>query len=85
MSEEEKYKQLYNKALSDLVKADKRNIEKDKIIEAMAGYIAMGDIEEDICQNIKNDNCDKMSFGECESCIIQYFENKVNSREEKEC
>lgn len=28
MSEEEKYKELYNKALSDLVKADKRNIEK---------------------------------------------------------
>lgn len=32
MSEEEKYKELYNKALSDLVKADKRNIEKDKRI-----------------------------------------------------
>lgn len=55
--------------------------EKDKIIEAMAGYIAMGDIEEDICQDVKNDNCDKMSFGECESCIKQYFERKV--REEK--
>lgn len=56
--------------------------EKDKIIEAMAGYIAMGDIEEDICQNIKNDNCDKMSFGKCESCIIQYFGSKVNSSEQ---
>ena len=56
-------------------------MEKDKIIEAMAGYIAMGDIEESICQDVKNDNCDKMSLGECERCIIQYFERKV--REEK--
>ena len=80
MSEEE-YKKLYEKALSDLVQADKRNMEKDKIIEAMAGYIAMGDIEESICQDVKNDNCDKMSLGECERCIIQYFERKV--REEK--
>lgn len=32
MSEEEKYRELYEKALSDLVQADKRNIEKDKRI-----------------------------------------------------
>ena len=57
--------------------------EKEKIIEAMAGYIAMGDIEEDICQHVKNDNCDKMNFGECESCIIQYFERKVKDVKNK--
>ena len=39
----------------------------------MAGYIVTLDIEDDICANIKNDNCDKMNFGECEDCIKQYF------------
>lgn len=50
--------------------------QKDKIIDLMADYIATLDIEEDICANVKNDNCDKMNFGECEDCIKQYFERK---------
>ena len=53
------------------------SIKKDKIIDLMADYIATLDIEEDICANVKNDNCDKMNFGECEDCIKQYFERKV--------
>lgn len=58
--------------LSDIFKIKK----KDKQIDLMANYIATLDIEEDICANVENDNCDKMSFGECEDCIKQYFERK---------
>ncbi len=82
MSEEEKYKKQYDKALSDLVKAEHDNIKKDKIMEAMAEYIANLDIDEDICKH----NIEKMCKDEeydvpldvCISCIIQHFENKVN-------
>lgn len=49
---------------------------KEQVIDLMAEYIATLDIEEDICKNIKKDNCDKMNFGECEHCIKQYFERK---------
>ena len=49
---------------------------KEQVIDLMAEYIATLDIEEDICANIENDNCDKMAFGECENCIKQYFERK---------
>lgn len=44
-------------------------------INKMAVYIATLDIEEDICEKTKNEHCDKMNFGECEDCIIKYFEN----------
>ena len=36
-------------------------------------------IEEDICEKTKNEHCDKMNFGECEDCIKQYFERKVEN------
>ena len=52
---------------------------KDKIIDLMADYIATLDIEEDICVNVENDNCDKMSFGECEDCIKKFFERKAKN------
>ena len=68
------YKYLYEQALDNTMKADKENIQLKKQINLMAEYIATLDIEEDICKNIKNDNCDKMNFGECEYCIKQYFE-----------
>lgn len=50
---------------------------KDKIIDLMAKYIA--DIDnEDICFEIENKYCDKnMDYSECEDCIKQYFERKV--------
>ena len=63
--------------LSMLKEKDKEIEKKDKIIDLMADYIATLDIEEDICANVENDNCDKMNFGECEDCIKQYFERKV--------
>ena len=56
--------------------------EKDKQIDLMAEYIASLDIEEDICSKIGKENCDKMSFGECEECIKQYFEQKAKEKGE---
>ena len=49
---------------------------QNKQIDLMAEYIATLDIEEDICANVENDNCDKMNFGECEDCIKKFFERK---------
>ena len=49
---------------------------QNKQIDLMADYIATLDIEEDICANVENDNCDKMNFGECEDCIKKFFERK---------
>lgn len=38
--EEQKYKYLYQKALDCTIKSDRENLEKDKIIDEMAGYMA---------------------------------------------
>lgn len=76
MSEEEKYKKLYEKALSDLVQADKRNIEKDKIIEAMAERIEWLAKSNGILLDKEHDENFTMEN------IKQYFENKVNSSEQ---
>lgn len=69
----EKYKTLYERALADLVKADKQ-------IELMAKYIVMHDldIEENICiKSNRMKGCDKMALGECGDCIKQYFARKA--------
>lgn len=43
---------------------------------AMASFIASQDIECDICEKTGRLNeCDSMSYGECENCIINYFKN----------
>lgn len=44
---------------------------------AMAHYIAGLDIDEDICKETGKTYCDKMDFGLCEDCIIEYFSKKV--------
>ena len=57
-------------------KLQEESEKKDKIIDEMATYIATLDIEEDICVKVGKENgCDKMAYGECEECIIKYFEN----------
>ena len=53
------------------------NNKLNKMINKMAVYIATLDIDEDICSKTQNKHCDKMSLGECEACIKQYFEKKV--------
>ena len=70
-----KYEKIYKEY--DCYRWGKELDKKDKIIDLMAEFIATLDIEEDICANIENDNCDKMAFGECENCIKQYFADKV--------
>ena len=78
----EQLKQLQNdiKTALNLIQTQQAEIEKkDKIIDEMVTYIATLDIEEDICEKTKNEHCDKMSFGECEDCIKQYFERKVEN------
>ena len=80
-----KEQQIYIKKSHDTTEEMNRDIrkliseiqKKDKQIDLMAEYIATLDIEEDVCANIENDNCDKMALEECEDCIKQYFARKV--------
>ena len=77
-----KNKELSNQLLKIYKEQDNYNArieKKDKVIDLMAKYIA--DIDnEDICFEIENKHCDKnMDYGECEDCIKQYFERKVEN------
>ena len=74
-AEIEKYKSLYNKALEDLVKADRENIENKKVIDLMAELIARkAGSRIEICHNMQ---CDKKVAKECKVCTKQYFERKA--------
>ena len=82
-AEIEKYKYLYQKALEDLVKAEKKNMQKDKQRDLMLKYInylsdelvqATGRNELEFCNG---NRCCKDSDYSCEQCIEQYFERKV--------
>ena len=55
---------------------DDEELEATRIVNGVAKE---SDIEEDICVNVENDNCDKMSFGECEDCIKNFFEQKATN------
>lgn len=81
-AEIEKYKDLYNKALADLVKVEKKNMQKGKQRDLMLKYInylsdelvqATGRNELEFC----NGNSCKDSDYSCEKCIKQYYERKV--------
>ncbi len=71
------FKDALEIVLSMLKEKDKEIEKKDKQIDLMAQFIATLDIEEDICANVENNNCDKMALGECENCIKQYFAGLV--------
>ena len=82
-AEIEKYKYLYQKALADLVKVEKKNMQKDKQRDLMLKYInylsdelvqATGRNELEFCNG---NRCCKDSDYSCEQCIEQYFERKV--------
>ena len=48
---------------------------KDKQIDSMAEYISNLDIDEDICKEQSDNNCDDINREvECRDCIKQYFE-----------
>lgn len=85
-AELEKYKYLYQKALDNTIKADKENIQKDKIIERIYDFIWENDCcryfskKHTMCNQVLNfDSC----LGNCKRhCINKYFEKKV--REEND-
>lgn len=55
---------------------------KDKQIDSMAEYISNLDIDEDICKEQSDNNCDDINREvECRDCIKQYFERKVEDGE----
>ena len=76
--ENEKYKYLYQKALTNTVIADRENMQLKKQIDLMAEYISKIDIEEDICiKNKTNPDWCNEDYTNCKNCIKQYFERKA--------
>ena len=77
MSDVEKYKYLYQKALDDLIKSDKENNLLKMQVNLMSEYISNLDIDEDICKKVEN-NCDDFNKeNKCIDCVKQYFYNEV--------
>lgn len=79
-AEIEKYKSLYNKALEDLAKTNRKNIENIKVIDLMVK--AMNKIQDpQICKycdnniNLNNGYCTDAK--KCKEGIKQYFEQKA--------
>ena len=78
---------LYHKALGDLVKADRENIQLKKQIDLMAttlsaictGLSTVRDhFEKEYCEFINSDkDCCWKTDTSCKDCIKQYFESKV--------
>ena len=84
-AEIEKYKSLYNKALEDLAKTNRKNIENKKVIDLMVK--AMNKIQDSqVCKycdnniNLNNGYCTDAK--KCKEGIKKYFERKVNSSEQ---
>ena len=68
---------LYNKALEDLVKADRENIQLKKQIDLMAEVIYKRTNYKELnkyCNKKDKNNCER--YTECYKCIKQYFERK---------
>ena len=56
---------------------------KDKQIDLMAEYISKHDIDEDICKEQADNNCDDINReAECKDCIKQYFEKSAKEKGE---
>ena len=70
------------KNVIEIIQQDKEIEKKDKIINKMAEYIRVDDIEEnddiDLCDFLskKYNDCKHLSSA-CENCIKEYFEKKV--------
>ena len=74
-AEIEKYKSLYNKALEDLVKADRENIENKKVIDLMAETIRKLAIS--LASYEGSYNKETINFTGNIKDIKQYFEQKA--------
>ena len=84
--ENEHWKNGFERELEDnrensceLLKQDLIIRKQEKQIDLMVEFIAILDIEEDICVKTGKDlnKCDCMTLGKCENCIKQYFKSKV--------
>ena len=71
-----KYEKIYKEY--DCYRWVKELDKKDKQIDLMAEYISKRDVEEDICMKNKTnpDWCNE-DYTNCQDCIKQYFERKV--------
>ena len=73
----EKYKELYNKVLADLVKADRKNIENEMVINLMAETIRKLAIS--LASYKGSYNKETINFTGNIKGIKQYFERKVEN------
>ena len=80
MSDVEKYKYLYQKALDDLIKSDKENNLLKMQVNLMSEYISNLDIDEDICKKVENNCDDSNKENKCIDCVKQYFYKKVEEQ-----
>lgn len=61
---------------------DEQYIENEKlkkVINEMAKFINKLDADEEICSKVKLGTCEKYNNGNCEKCIIEYFEREVQN------
>lgn len=76
--EEQEFFNKIDTVLNLITKLQKENKQKDKQIDLMAEYISKHDIDEDICKEQADNNCDDINReAECKDCIKQYFERKA--------
>lgn len=82
IAEIEKYKSLYNKALEDLAKTNRKNIENKKVIDLMVK--AINKIQDpQLCKycdnniNLNNEYCTDAK--KCKEGIKKYFERKAKN------
>lgn len=73
---------LRNKELKikedELKLSDEERIKLHKMIDLMAEYISNLDIDEDICKEQSDNNCDDINREvECKDCIKHFFERKA--------
>ena len=88
--ENEYWKNGFEKELEDnrkntteLLKQDLIIRLKDKQIDLMAEYISNLDIDENICKEQSDNNCDDINReADCKDCIKQYFEKLAQEKGE---
>ena len=61
------------------------SIHKDRVIDAMASFIEVFELDEEIsktyCSGSLRDCKHKEDVGTCKKCIIEYFENQIKNKE----
>ncbi len=81
--ENEVLKRAFDKQSGDLGNYLVELQQKDKQIDLMAGYISNLDIDENICKEQSDNNCDDINReADCKDCIKQYFETKAKEKGE---